>query len=79
MHFFLDLKLKEPYKGDTTALSQETAKFDVKGESLNEERNQEKGACEEEGCSEKKEVVSQQALLRAKNIGGPEQSGPCFF
>jgi len=34
------------------------AKSDVKGESLNEERNQEKGACEKEGCSEEKEVVN---------------------
>jgi hypothetical protein len=30
MHFFLDIDLKEPYKGDTTALSQEGAKFDVR-------------------------------------------------
>jgi hypothetical protein len=33
------------------------AKFDVKGESLNEERNQEKGAREKEGCPEEKEVA----------------------
>jgi len=33
------------------------AQFDVKGESLNEERNQEKGAREKEGCPEEEEVA----------------------
>jgi hypothetical protein len=33
------------------------AKFDVKGESLNEERNQEKGARKEEGCCKEEKVV----------------------
>jgi hypothetical protein len=33
------------------------AKFDVKGESIDEERNQEESAREEKGCSEEKEVV----------------------
>ena len=30
MHFFLDIDLKEPYKGDTSALSQRARKFDVR-------------------------------------------------
>jgi hypothetical protein len=30
MHFFLDIDLKEPYKGDTTALSKRARKFDVR-------------------------------------------------
>jgi hypothetical protein len=33
------------------------AKFDVKGESLNEERNQEESGPEEESCCEEKEVA----------------------
>ena len=45
MHFFLDIDSKEPYKGDTTALSDEGANLDVKGESIDEERNKE--GCEE--------------------------------
>jgi hypothetical protein len=59
MHFFLDFQRKEPYKGDTTALSIECARnLDVKGESIDEERNQEESTCKEKGCSEEKEVVS---------------------
>jgi hypothetical protein len=30
----------------------------LKGESLDEERNQEKGACQEESCREEKEVAA---------------------
>jgi hypothetical protein len=30
MHFFLDIDLKAPYKGDTTALSKRARKFDVR-------------------------------------------------
>ena len=59
IHFFLDFLLRSPYKGDITALSLSSAKFDVKGESLDEERNQEKSACQKEGCSEEEEVVQQ--------------------
>jgi hypothetical protein len=33
------------------------AKFDVKGESIDEERNQEESACQEKGCPEEKEVA----------------------
>jgi hypothetical protein len=33
------------------------ANLDVKGESIDEERNQEESTCQEEGCSEEKEVV----------------------
>jgi hypothetical protein len=58
VHFFLDFNLKPPYKGDTTALSMSGANLDVKGESIDEERNKEKSACQKEGCSEEKEVVS---------------------
>jgi hypothetical protein len=54
------------------------AKFDVKGESLNEERNQEKGAREKEGCPEEEKVA--RALYKSEfQIHGPEQSGPFFF
>jgi hypothetical protein len=45
VHFFLDFRRKEPYKGDTTALSQSGANFDVKGESIDDERNQEESTC----------------------------------
>jgi hypothetical protein len=34
------------------------AYFDVKGESINEERNQEESGREEESCSEKEKVAS---------------------
>jgi hypothetical protein len=48
------------------------AKFDVKGESLNEERNQEKGAREKEGCPEEEKVA--RALYKSEfQIHGPEQ------
>ena len=30
MHFFLDIALKEPYKGDTSALSKRARNFDVR-------------------------------------------------
>jgi hypothetical protein len=45
VHFFLDFLLKQSYKGDTTALSMSGANLDVKGESIDEERNQEESAC----------------------------------
>ena len=57
LHFFLDFIFKAPYKGDTTALSKEGAEFDVKGESLDEKRNQEKSARSEKGACKKEEVV----------------------
>jgi hypothetical protein len=50
------------------------ANLDVKGESIDEERNQEESACQKEGCSEEKEVVSS-AKFEFNPIG-PEQSGP---
>jgi hypothetical protein len=56
MHFFLDIRRKEPYKGDTSALRVSGAKFDVKGESIDEERNQEESARQEEACSEEEKV-----------------------
>jgi hypothetical protein len=30
VHFFLDIALKEPYKGDTSALSKRARNFDVR-------------------------------------------------
>jgi hypothetical protein len=76
VHFFLDIPPKEPYKGDTTALSTSGAKFDVKGESIDEERNEEKGACEEKGCSEEKEVVSR--LASSSSNPRPREIGAVF-
>ena len=77
VHFFLDFHRKEPYKGDTTALSLSGAKFDVKGESIDEERNEEKGACEKEGCSEEKEVVSR--LDSSSSNPRPREIGADFL
>jgi hypothetical protein len=77
VHFFLDIPPKEPYKGDTTALSTSGAKFDVKGESIDEERNEEKGACEEKGCSEEKEVVSR--LASSSSNPRPREIGAVFL
>ena len=77
VHFFLDIRPKEPYKGDTTALSTSGAKFDVKGESIDEERNEEKGACKKEGCSEEKEVVSR--LDSSSSNPRPREIGAVFL
>jgi hypothetical protein len=45
--FFLDSQRKQSYKGNTTARLM-SAKFDVKGESIDEERNEEESARQEE-------------------------------
>ena len=52
------------------------ANLDVKGESFDEERNQEESTCEKEGCSEEKEVVQQ---VKFEFNPGPEKSGPFLF
>jgi hypothetical protein len=70
---------KNLIKGTQPRSQIEGAKFDVKGELLDEERNQEKGACEEEGCSEEKEVVTAGSKRASFNHRGPEQSGPFSF
>jgi hypothetical protein len=43
------------------------ANSDVKGESIDEERNEEESACKEEGCSEEKEVVQQARQVRVQS------------
>jgi len=53
------------------------ANFDVKGESIDEERNQEESACEEEGCSEEKEVVT--AALKFEFNHRPREIGAVFI
>jgi hypothetical protein len=50
VHFFLDIQINPPYKGDTSACSMSGAYFDVKGESHDEIRNQEESGPEEESC-----------------------------
>lgn len=57
--FFLTFNAKNLIKGTQPRSPRSGAKFDVKGESIDEERNEEKGACEEKGCSEEKEVARQ--------------------
>ena len=57
MHFFLDFQPKRLIKETQPRSLKSRARFDVKGESIDEERNQEESAREEEGCSEEKEVV----------------------
>jgi hypothetical protein len=74
LHFFLDFRRKPPYKGDTTALSKSGANLDVKGESIDEERNEEESACEEKGCSEEKEVATAGSLVRVQ-IPAPSNRG----
>jgi hypothetical protein len=56
--FFLTLIAKNLIKGTQPRSRMRGANLDVKGESINEERNQEESACKEKGCSEEKEVVS---------------------
>jgi len=50
VHFFLDIQINPPYKGDTSACFYSDAYFDVKGESHDEIRNQEESGPEEESC-----------------------------
>jgi hypothetical protein len=79
-NFSLDIQFKQPYKGDTTALSSRERVLDVKGESLDEERNQEEsgrqeeGARQEEGCCEEKEVAT-----FSSNHPAPSNRGRFFF
>jgi hypothetical protein len=54
------------------------AYFDVKGESINEERNQEESGREEESCSEEEKVAKRLAIASLK-VDGPERSGPFLF
>jgi hypothetical protein len=77
--FFLTFISKNLIKGTQPRSEIEGAKSDVKGELLDEERNQEKGACKEEGCSEEKEVVTAGSKRASFNHRGPEQSGPFSF
>src|SRR5690242_4686712 len=74
--FFLTFRPKHLIKGTQPRSRKSGAKSDVKGESLDDERNQEKGACQEEGCSEEKEVVTVGSRRASFNLHGPEQSGP---
>jgi hypothetical protein len=53
----LTFRAKNLIKGTQARSPRSDAQSDVKGESIDEERNEEKGACEEKGCSEEKEVV----------------------
>src|SRR6266853_1284837 len=67
--FFLTLNAKNLIKETLPRALMSGAKFDVKGESIDEERNEEESARQEE-----KEVA------RAEfNPVGPEQSGPIRF
>jgi hypothetical protein len=54
----LTFNAKNLIKGTQPRALSSVAKFDVKGESIDEERNQEESTCKEKGCSEEKEVVS---------------------
>jgi hypothetical protein len=56
--FFLTFHANHLIKGTQPRSLTSGANFDVKGESIDEERNEEESACEEKGCSEEKEVVS---------------------
>jgi len=77
--FFLTFNSKHLIKGTQPRSPTSGAKFDVKGESIDEERNQEESSPrEEESCSEEKEVVLAGSLVRVQPIG-PEKSGPFLF
>ena len=52
---------------------------DVKGESIDEERNQEKGACEKEGCSEEKEVATAGSDRSDFNSTAPTRRGRFYL
>src|SRR5207302_6378893 len=86
--FFLTFSAKNLIKKTQPRSRKRARHSDVKGESIDEERNEEKGACQEEGCSEEKEVVAKsrrtvalignRSLVRVQTIG-PEKSGPFLF
>ena len=67
--FFLTLNAKNLIKETLPRALMSGAKFDVKGESIDEERNEEESARQE-----KKEVARAEL-----NPVGPEQSGPIRF
>jgi hypothetical protein len=66
--FFLDSQRKQSYKGNTTARLM-SAKFDVKGESIDEERNEEESARQEE------EEVARAASLVYSSSNRPRAIG----
>jgi hypothetical protein len=72
----LTFNAKNLIKGTQPRALSGVAKFDVKGESLNEERNQEESACEEKGCSEEKEVVQQAS---SSSIPAPRNRGRFYL
>jgi hypothetical protein len=49
---------KNLIKGTQPRSREEWRESRCKGESIDEERNEEESACQEEGCSEEKEVVA---------------------
>jgi len=65
--FFLTFDAKNLIKGTQPRSLMSGAKFDVKGESIDEERNQEESARQEEGCSEEKEVAGAGSLVRVQS------------
>jgi hypothetical protein len=75
--FFLTFNAKHLIKGTQPRSRKSGANFDVKGESIDEERNEEESACQEEGCSEEKEVVS--SALSSSSTNRPRAIGAVFI
>jgi hypothetical protein len=73
--FFLTFNSKHLIKGTQPRSLTSGANSGVKGESIDEERNQEESARKEKGCSEEKEVVTEVS----SSTQGPEKSGPFLF
>jgi len=64
--FFLTFNSKNLIKGTQPRSRKSGAKFDVKGESLNEERNQEKSACQEKGTGKEKSASQKEGPCQEK-------------
>ncbi len=54
MHFFLDIDLKAPYKGDTSALSKRARKFDVRENQSMKNATKKKAAPKKKAPAKKK-------------------------
>jgi len=82
--FFLTFAAKNLIKGTQPRSLMSGANLDVKGESIDDERNEEESACEEKGCSEEKEVVqagstSSSSIHSAPSNRGRFYLGPTFL
>jgi hypothetical protein len=75
----LTFDAKNLIKGTQARTSQSVAQSDVKGESIDEERNEEKGARKKEGRPEEKEVVTIRSAKSEVYTTAPSNRGRFYF